>query len=387
MNVSRVFYPDDIDRIQKKYFHALREDGKDITDPSFWYDNYSPVLEKENLSQFGRYRSDYGASLNDEKPKLVDAFSKWDNQNYKHDEITICASATSASLIILAHLNDHCGVKHIYFETPCYFASLSQAQMLGYIVERIPTYRDNDFQLSLNQIPANSPKVIWHTQPRYGLGQHQDKEILSKYLETLGKKDFIVLDEAADNTYPAWLSDFGFSLDPRILKIRSPFKGAGINGPRISAILHAGQHRKSIEIFLEKLQGSIDVNSLNFCLKIMGNENLYRSILQNSNRQILDINKSLHLLSIGTGLRVSQMQSGYIGCVAVPYSNPEIKTYHKREELLAYCANHRMPVILGANMNFAIDPEFEFVRLSYFNREETLRRAISILATFARRRL
>jgi histidinol-phosphate/aromatic aminotransferase/cobyric acid decarboxylase-like protein len=387
MTRPQVFYPDDIDRNHKKYFKSLREDGQDIIDPSYWYANYSPVLEEENLSRFGRYRSDYGTSMASEKPQLVEAFSKWDEQNYQYDEITICSSATSASLIILAYLKNTYGTSHVYFETPCYFASLSQAEMLGYKVERLATHLEDGFLLNSTQIPHSGPKVLWLTQPRYGLGQHQEKRLLEEYLKTLGKNDFIVLDEAADNTYPTWLSDFNFSRDPRILKIRSPFKGVGINGPRISAILHASQYRKSIEIHLEKLQGSIDVNSLEFGLKVMGNEQLYRSLLENSNEQILKVNKKLHVQSLGSGLILSEMQSGYIGSVAVPYEDPSNRTYQKREGLLAFCAEHRMPVILGANLNFATNAAYEFIRLSYFNHEDVLRRAISILISFARRAL
>lgn len=383
MTEKGIFYLDDIDRITQKYFSSLRTDGGSLIDPSYWYENYSEILKQEKLEKFGRYRSDYGSSLKSEKPYLVCALCDWDQSEYDYDDITICASATSAGLIILAYLKNSLNISKIYFETPCYFANLSQANYLGYEAIRMPTYLENRFKIDFNSIPDGEAKILWLTQPRYGLGINQKENSISEFLDKCGPRDFIVIDEAAENLYPAHLAKFNFIADPRIIKIRSPFKGAGINGPRLSTIIHGSKHRKAIEIYLEQLQGSIDVNSLEFCLRTMGDRAFFKSLLYNTNLQIKALNKKLFLSCLGTGLILSQMDSGYIGSIAIPYSDPSIKTYHKREAILRYCTDNRMPVILGANMNFAIDRSFEFVRLSYFNKEDTLRNAIEILAGFS----
>nr|WP_321462453.1 hypothetical protein [uncultured Cohaesibacter sp.] len=378
-----IFYPDDIDRITQKYFSALRADRGHLTDPSYWYENYSETLKREKLDQIGRYRSDYGLSLEAEKPTIIDALCDWDQSEYGYDDVTICASATSAALVVLAYLKNSLNISKIYFETPCYFATLSQARYLGYQHTRIPTYLDTGFKFDCNSIPDGDPKILWLTQPRYGLGINQEKSCISDVLNKCGPKDFIVIDEAAENLYPAHLANFSFRNDPRIIKIRSPFKGAGINGPRISTIIHGNKHRKAIEIYLEQLQGSIDVNSLEFCLRTMGDQAFFKSLHCSTNLQIKTLNKKIFLSCLGTGLVPSQMDGGYIGSIAVPYSDPQMKTYHKREAILQYCAENRMPVILGANMNFATDPNYEFIRISYFNKEDTLRNAVEVLAGFS----
>lgn len=377
----KLFFPDDLDRINNKYFNRIREEEVDFLDPSYWFENYSKAAIEAGFENIKNYKSDYHGGLKSEKPLVLEALSSWDLSEYLYDDITMCGSATGASLTVLAYLKNVLGINRVCFETPCYFASLKQAQFFGYRVTMLPTYFP-DFKLDTSQLMTDEPKVIWLTQPRFGLGTNYDLTLFDQILQALGKKDVLVVDEAAESCFPSHLAKYNFSLDPRIIKIRSPFKGIGINGPRISMIIHGDVHRHQMQNTLEQVQGSMDVFSLNFAKTIFEKKGVYRSLIAAAQGQVLNSHKKLKTAVIGTKLKLSLMESGYIGSVSINYDNDELGYTKKREALLKYCALNKMPVILGSTMNFAKDNDREHIRISYFNKTEKLVDAIGILAGF-----
>jgi histidinol-phosphate/aromatic aminotransferase/cobyric acid decarboxylase-like protein len=382
MGDRATFFPDDIDRINTKYFNRLRSEGTVAADPSYWYQNQSEVAFGFELETVRSYTSDYDGGLGSEKAVIAAALGRWDGQDYRNDDLSLCSSATSASLAILAYLRHVRGVEDIVFETPCYFASYRQAQFLLFNVRLAPTYLDSSFNMAIDYVVADRPKVVWITQPRFGLGTNYDVDHLDQVLRAMGKQDVLVIDEATEQLTPSHLARYNHVRDHRIIKIRSPFKGMGINGPRISTIIHGEHRRRQLQLVREQVQGSIDIFSLDFAVRILADPERFFAMLGTANRQVTNLHRRLCVRSLGTRVSISLMQNGYIGSASVTFDANDQAYVQKREKFLQHCAQHAMPVILGANMHFAIDPVREFVRLSYFSGEADLLDAVRILSLF-----
>nr|VFJ93245.1 MAG: hypothetical protein BECKLFY1418B_GA0070995_104313 [Candidatus Kentron sp. LFY] len=376
------FFPDDFDRIYAKYFANIRNSDEVMLDPSYWYKNYSKAAIEYGYGEIKNYRSDYNDNLRKEKPIILETISKWDEATYEYNDITLCSSATSGSLIVLSYLKNVLGLNSILFETPCYFASVKQAQFLNFNVKMLPTYHPN-YTIQLPDLKTSHPKIVWITQPRFGLGSDYCIDDLNEILSICNKKDYIVVDEATEQHSPSHLCRYNFKTDSRVIKIRSPFKGLGINGPRLSAIIHGNSRRALLQNILEEIQGAMDVFSIDFSTKILSDDDKYFAMLNSANEQIVETYKKLRKYTVGTNLSLSDINNGYIGSVSLKYNNPNIGYSIKRERLLKHCAIHRMPVILGATLRFAKDTEREHIRLNYFNKVSELKDAINILILFA----
>ena len=384
MAIRDGFFPDDIDRIEKKYFTDIRRSNAMSADPSYWFVNKTEVAETYGLTKIKHYTSDYGGALGTEKEVIAATLSLWDETSYNIENLTLCSSATTASLAILTLIRSTLPARRIYFETPSYFASIQQAEYLGANVELVPTYTQENFYADRAfWVKAQSPKVIWITQPRFGIGENYDPNKLSNILSNLADDDLLIIDEATEQIVPSPLRAASPEADRRILKIRSPFKGMGINGPRFCVVLHHDTLAKPLRLCREQMQGAIDRFSLNFAVEQMASAKTFFGMLASANDQVTKLRRKLSVRAIGHPIEPSNLENGYIGSVAVQYSNQDRPYVANREALLRHCAQHNMPVILGANLRFAIDHEREFIRLNYFNSEKELIRAIDILSRFA----
>jgi histidinol-phosphate/aromatic aminotransferase/cobyric acid decarboxylase-like protein len=384
INTNELFFPDDFERINNKYFEKLREKGEIEADLSFWYDTIFPAQNILSIGNINKYKSDFQKGLIKEKEILLNCINNWDLQLYKYNEITICSSATTASFITLLFLQSQ-NITNIFFETPAYFASIEQAKSLKFNVSLIPTYLNNNFQIDDIEIETfkknKQPKAIWLTQPRFALGINQNKERIYKLLEALTKDDFLIIDEATEQLFPVFLNDFNFILYKNIIKIRSFFKGAGLNGPRISFIQHHEKFRQKIENFLEVSQGAIDCFSLEFAKKQLNNIDFFKSILNTSNEYVKHLSKKIQLQTHRTRIIAIPLVNGYIGSIAVKLRKE--KNYLKeREELLKYCAKSKVTIIVGATMKFAKDISYEYIRINYFNNEYTVLKGIELVIKF-----
>ena len=73
-----------------------------------------------------------------------------------------------------------------------------------------------------------------------------------------------------------------------------------------------------------------------------------------------------------------------MGTASIPLKGGRNKYKSNRDKLLQYCRSRRMPVILGSNMFFAFDPDWEQVRFNYFSRQTHIVRAMDVLISFRR---
>ena len=300
-----------------------------------------------------------------EKSEIVSVISRWDRELFTEKHITLCSSATTGSLAILNYLKTMQGIETIAFETPSYFASVRQAELLGFNVHLLPTFYENSFHASLEQIKClPGKKALWITQPRYGLGSNNCIGYLEAQLNCLSSSDRLIIDEATEQIEPSPLRRVSPINDQRIMKIRNPFKSIGVNGPRIAVLIHSSKATDALRLCREQVQGSIDVFSLRFASQIFADPNRYFGLLRATNKFVIDSYNSLAVRALGSTLTVLPFENGYIGSVAIDIQKSEDSYTQKREKLLAYCGENRMPVILGANMRFAIDPEREYVRIN-----------------------
>jgi histidinol-phosphate/aromatic aminotransferase/cobyric acid decarboxylase-like protein len=379
MKQDDFFDKDDYTELNKKFFLPLRESGDMTADPSGWMDTYSNVGEYEPFTEeVQRYYSDFYNQLNPIKNRLLPLFSSWDAISLSAENITLCHSVTVGSAIILAFLISK-GIKTIILETPCYFATYYQAETFGFNIIKIPTFHNENYQLTISAdfIIKNSPCAVFLTQPRTALGINQNDLLLKKISEGLGKNSYLIIDEATEQYFPSKLCDFNFTNYENVFKIRSVFKGMGVNGIRLAYIIHHENYRNNIADQMETMQGALDVHSLKLASDIAQDIGRFKHLLTVANNQVTTLYKKAVSRVAASNCFLSPISNGYIGSVAVKLSHE-----NRRAAFIEYCASNRMPLIIGASMGFARHSNMEFVRLNYFNREHNILKGLDIMASF-----
>ncbi|HKC68717.1 MAG TPA: aminotransferase class I/II-fold pyridoxal phosphate-dependent enzyme [Bacteroidia bacterium] len=379
MNYEAHFDKDEYPELNQRLFLPLRESGQMNADPSGWLDTHSKVSEDELFPpEIQKYYSDFYNQLNPIKKNITPMMSAWENIELSTENITLCHSATVGSAIALAFLISK-GIKTVILETPCYFATFYQAQAFGMNIIRIPTFKEDDFNFSVPHeiISKNSPCAIFITQPRTALGTNQNVQHLINLVKQLDEKSYLIIDEATEQLFPSSLHELNFNAFHNVIKIRSMFKGLGINGVRLACLIHHEKHRKQIAEEMEVMQGALDLHSLKLAMKMGENVERFKSLLGVANNQVISLRKKAELQIKRSNCEVSPIINGYIGCAII-----KLPSENRRNEFLEYCANSRMPVIIGSSMGFARHKGYEFVRLNYFNRENHILKGLEIMASF-----
>ena len=386
---EKQFMPDDFDRIYQKYFARLKQSGSVRFDPSGWLNTFT---EASNLYEFGKnisgkeiipYYSDYHDQLSAHKESITKLLSVWDNYKYSNDEYTLCSSVTLGSLIVLAALMKK-NVRTVFFETPAYFASISQAKSLGMNSHLIPTYLDQNFslKLNLNDLKNEGPFVLWVTQPRMSLGINQDFQGLKDIYNKMPEDSYIVIDEATEQLFPSQLREFNPDEFPRIIKIRNFYKGMGINGIRLSFIAHHKSLQSDMQRELENFQGAIDYFSLSNITHHSQNIDRFKAMMDIANQQTKSLRSNIARRFENEFITVNKLENGYIGSISVDLSGFKENYRTNRENLLKYCFEHGMPIIVGATMKFAYHDQREFIRINYFKPAQEIEGAMEILTQY-----
>ena len=381
---TRLFMVDDYSEIQAKYFAELQRQGNVDADPSGWLSTYS---EAENLLQlprlvardFAHYYIDEGNALKAEKEPVAKLLSAWEGHPIAHDEFTLCPSGASASLVALAMLKG-LGVSRVLVETPCYFATLEQAQQIGVRFDLIPTYFDDGYELPNLQERGrkSSPVAVWLTQPRASLGFDQSRKAAERLLERLGPHGYLVVDEVTDQSFPAHLSLVGRESGwARWVRIRSFTKGMGLNGFRLAALLHPASLRQAVVACLETFGGALDVHSLKMITTFSNDLPRLRAMLRAANDQVNSLRAKAEKLVMNTPLVVNSLTNGYIGTAVADLKILGRTHAERRARFLKGCKDMRTPVMLGATSYMAKDPPREGVRLNFFMQPEQIIRGIN----------
>jgi histidinol-phosphate/aromatic aminotransferase/cobyric acid decarboxylase-like protein len=372
-----IFALDDYAAIQRDYFADLRRDGQVEADPSGWLSTRSPsedFLEFPPLERqdFAQYYLDAGDALGEKKERIAHVLSAWDGAPVARDAFTICPSGALASLSTLAVLKWR-GVSRILFETPCFYGTVEQAHELNLETELIPTYRRDEYAMpvDLGNTNRDGPLSLWLTQPRGSLGFNQDRTIIERWIRDLRPDDFIVIDEVTEQAFPARMGNL--TLDKtNIVRLRSFTKGMGLNGFRLSAVMHPPSLRSMFTESVELFGGTVDAYSLLSTCALADDIDRFKMMLAAANTQVNALRQKAERASRGSMVHVNHLVNGYIGSMAANLSNLGSTHEARRYNFLNRCRALRTPVTLGASFYLAKDPPFEAVRINFFMTDQNV---------------
>lgn len=370
MRALKHFYTNDYNIIYDRYFKELVASRQVSADPSGWAQSETEIsietLDIVKPTTLADYLIDNRNLIVAQKQTLLSLLQKWDNTDYDFDDVTVVPSISTASLAVLMLLaNEH--VNTLYFETPGYYVTLDQASSVGMRFRMIPTYRERGYEFDIKKVCKNrrGPIAIWLTQPRFALGQNQKINQMTSILSYLESRDFLVIDETADQAWPSTLSQFKTSTTGlNIIKIRGYMKPLGLNALRTAFIIHASRWRHAIQELQWTVGAALDYYSLASAVNIASDASLFCAMLNASRRRVERLHRELSALICDSPLSLSPMENGYLGTLILDWGirrSPKI-----RERLLEECRSWRMPVTLGSAMLFAQDPRLEHIRLNYF---------------------
>jgi histidinol-phosphate/aromatic aminotransferase/cobyric acid decarboxylase-like protein len=382
-----IFPKDDYTRIAR-FFAPLRE-GLVYADPSGWLDtvcNVADSITQPHITANGlaRYCLDHGESLGAPKQIIANALSAWEGREIPRSEFTLFHSVSSATLGVLMFLKER-GVNTLIMETPAYIVTIEQAFTLGFKVVLLPSYEEDNFSINWPKALGRRPtqSALWLTQPRMSLGYNQAPEEILRLSEELSPGEFMIIDEATEQIYPSHLREIAFAPQShKVIRIRGLLKAVGLNGLRLAFVLHGATLRPSFEAVQETVGSSLDIFSLQSAVSIAAAEGRLRQVLNAANSQVVELRERAEALSYGTGVRVSHLVNGYIGCASVDFRGMSGNYAEKRKRLLKFCRTRKMPVLLGRNMRFAFDCNREHIRLNYFLQSHHITRAVKVLADF-----
>lgn len=389
MNHTRrtsLFRRNDFDSVYYDFFEEVWDSGDVYADPSGWNDTEAaaagmlPSIRVDEAS-LGRYYLDEDRTLGGLKEQIIQLVAFWENRLINWDEVTLYNSVSTATAAVLIALK-RLGARTVVFETPAYGVTVNQAKHSGYKVVLIPTYYRDNFAVQLQHAVHRRPHpvVFWLTQPRMSLGIDQDENVVKELIGKLSPEDFLVIDEATEQRCPSVLSKL--PENARIFRIRGLLKPMGLNGLRLACILHSSDLRVCLENAQDVIGASLDLYSLQMAAELSRQKELFFKMLSVANAQVTELRRKADFLALGSEIRLSRLMNGYMGCVFVPFKGGKRKYKENRLRLLDFCRSRRMPVILGSNMLFAFDPEWEQIRLNYFSREHHILRAIETLTAF-----
>ncbi len=385
-DISEAFLPDDYEEINERYFNRILASRSWNALPAGWRNPHSEAAGMFKLrgisdSEMQHYALDEQGALRDLKEPLTKLLSRWENKDLHHDEFTLCPSVSTANLLALCGLKA-AGFETVVFETPAYYASIDQAQMLGFKAIRVPCFREQRFEAHISDFERacfrSSRCVLWSTQPRFGIGSNQCLTRLRELGALVGSHGAMVIDEAAEQNFPSTTSALGPLACP-VLRTRGLLKGTGLNGLRISVLMHPPEWRSQFEPLLEVAGASLDRFSLANAASLADSINLLPAMLAQANHQVTNSRHMVELMAIHSWLEPTHLENSYIGSLLLDLRHFPGTYVRKRQALLEYCEVSRMPIVSSASIGFAHDENCEAIRINYFTSEDNVRASADIL--------
>lgn len=277
---------------KKEYFNPARINSKGIKFPTSFY---LSSIEEDDLKEYHNDSTFRGLQARENITEILRHF----NYDLNSENITLSPTITSASLIVQKFLKEK-GISNVILETPAYYATIFQLQSLGMNITLIPTYYDNAFKWDIDDLETNS--CVWITNPRISLGNSQEKEFLLKLCKKVQAKDsYLIIDEATELTIPSLTLDKDFiPYMSHIIRLRSLFKPLGINGPRISLIIHHENFSNDLKKWIWTFQGGLDFYSINISQEIKQNTQEYKSLFYNTKNQAVNLHKTIKSMLIAS---------------------------------------------------------------------------------------
>jgi histidinol-phosphate/aromatic aminotransferase/cobyric acid decarboxylase-like protein len=292
-----LFRANDFDAVYYQFFEQIWNSGNVFADPSGWRDTESSaanLLPITNVmpSQLGRYYLDEDTTLGALKENVLELLALWEKRRVRWQEVTLYNSASTATAAVLVALK-RLGVRTILFETPAYSVTVNQAKHGSYKIVLCPTYFRDGFALSDPTFPKSAhPIALWLTQPRMSLGFNQDLAAIEKLRTRLSADDFLVIDEATEQSYPAILHELrSDSAAASVLRIRGILKPMGLNGLRLACVLHDAKLRESLENAQSVIGASLDLYSLQVASDLAERHPIFFDMLSVAHSQVTKLRK------------------------------------------------------------------------------------------------
>jgi hypothetical protein len=363
---------DDFELIRRKYFREIIDNKSWEALPGGVQDNFSPFYKNfpiVNLTQdkMSGYKIDSGKNLNYLKEKLLPLLKEWEGREIELDEFSICPNATFAINICLLAMR-FLGVEETIHETPAYFGTVELSKLHKLKTTLLPTHSSNEFYLSDNDIARiKSQKhqfCVILTQPKIGTGLNRDIFWTKNILKNIPNKSFVLIDEAADRSFPSLTPNFEYNSD-QIFRVKGIFKGLGLNGLKGSIIYHHSKYKELLSSLIEFNGGTIDSYSTETLSKLTENPAFFKYALNYASDYISKGTKIVEKELIGSNINFNPIENGYIGLVEIPFGNNDF--FKTRENLLRKAKKIKCPLVLGSSMYFPYNGNSEWIRFNFFS--------------------
>lgn len=375
---------DDFELIRHKYFREIIDNKSWDALPGGVQDNFAPFYNNFpiiNLTQdkMSGYKIDSGGNLNYLKEKFLPLLKEWEGREIKMDEFSICPNATFAINICLLAMKT-LGIKETVHETPSYFGTVELSKLHNLKTSLLPTNLSNNFYFSDSDLAKI--KNIKHqfcvvlTQPKMGTGFNRDISFTKHILKNIPKKSFVLIDEAADRSFPSLSQNFEYNSE-QIFRVKGIFKGLGLNGLRGTIIYHHSKYKKLISSLIELNGGTIDSYSAETLSKLAETPAFFKHALNYASDYI---NKGIKIVEkefIGSNINFNPIENGYIGLIEIPFRDNNF--FENREKLLKQAKEIKCPLVLGSSMYFPYNGNSEWVRFNFFSTLDNIEKSANKL--------
>lgn len=382
-------FADDFDEVSSLFQNVIKERSWNGL-PGGVYDTLVPGEDRYqdihiSPGQFRGYRMDSGPYIAASKEKISEGLLAIEGPDLTLDDFTLCPSTSSGLLAIMLMLRET-GVRNIVLELPAYFAIVEQANALGLNVHLHTTPEDNGYRLEPEDVQKvtaafpGTPIALFVTQPRYGLGFNRTGDEFAVFCKAMRPEDFLIIDEAADQSTPSPTASLQNAIDrPSVIRVRGLMKGLGLNGARVACIFHPRRLRAKFAEIVDYTGAALDTASLAMAIQVVADQTQYAQYLQFAQNFVRAQFHTLEKLLVGSPIRLSPIESGYIATAAVDTNRPASEFAQWREKFLNVCLREKLPIVLGSSMYFPYDFTKEFVRINYFTPQPLLEKSVNIL--------
>jgi len=384
-------YAEDFDEVAD-YFAAIAAEGNLPALPGGVIDTFVPSAERYRpitltANEFRGYRMDSGSYLASDKKVIAAALALVESRSISNDDFTLCPSVSYGLFCVMLALRRR-GVPTVVAELPAYFASVEQADSLGFRTLLWPTLPAEGYAMTAADMVdirsrVQGPLALLVTQPKYGMGYLRPAEDFLQLRGALMPGDFLIVDEAADQSVPAALGQIEAHGEVTLLRVRGLTKGLGLNSARLAAIFHPPELRETFGWIVDYAGGTLDSASLKLAKSFMHMPANYPDLLQAARSYVRSQKNLLQSLLAGSGIALSPLESGYIGTAHIPLQVSPGGFETARQKFLSVCKGHRVPIVRGSSMYFPYDGKSEIVRINYFTSEANLRNSGKMLALIA----
>ncbi len=384
------FLEDDYFEVEKQFFNKQEE----LLKLSSLDHNYVSTIDNINVgtpkySELIDYHNDEAGLGEKTKNSILEILRYEGEQVNCTSQITISPSITSASINVINFLME-VGIKNAVVETPCYYATKYQLEKSQIRTKLVPSFLSGDFQWE----PSNfriKKCVYWLTQPRISLTKNQNIEAINKILSYLEADDsYLVIDEATELISPSYLNDkLEIESNPRVIRMRGLLKQFGINGLRLSYLLHSKSISQELKKSVWLSHGGIDCFSANNAINMAKLPSMFVEMKELTLKQVMKLHKRINAILIDSPIKILDLDNGYTACLVIPLSRKllELEEYMKKRIILIEILHHcNILPTLSASMFFAFDGKNEFVRLNYLNDPVVITKAILQLSSVFRER-